>query len=317
MASLDLPEGIAFDASGNLYIADGGNYRVREVSSPVLTATPIISPAAGAYSSVQMATITDSSKGPIIYYTTDGTPPTNTSTVYSGSIAISATTTLQAIAIAPGLGQSAVASATYTIQLPVAPTVMATPSATSITTAQALSVVVTVAGTTGSPIPTGSVTLSGGSYSATQNLASGTATFNVAAGALPVGTDRLTATYAPDNAGGIYYTSATQTATVQVTQAIGTAAATVTLTPSATAVTNEQPVSVAVSVAAASGQSTPTGTVTLAGGSYSGRQPLSTGTTTFSIPAGAINEGANTLTASYSGDITYAASFKVRSEIGH
>ena len=306
-AQIQYPQGIAFDASGNLYIADSGNYRVREVSTPAPTSTPIISPAPGTYTSVQMATITDSSKGAIIYYTTDGTAPTNTSTVYSGSITISATTTLRAIAIAPGLGQSAVASATYTIQLPVAPTVTAMPSATSITTAQALSVVVTVAGPTGSPTPTGSVTLSSGSYSAKQNLASGTANFNVAAGALPVGTNTLTATYTPDAAGAVYYTSATQTATVKVTQAIGTAAATVTLTPSATSVTNEQAVSVAVSVAGASGQSTPTGIVTLDGGSYSAQQPLSSGTTTFSMTAGTISEGANTLTANYSGDINYAA----------
>ncbi len=307
VASLDLPEGIAFNASGQLYLADRGNYRVRQVSVPAPTATPIISPASGSYTSAQMATITDSSASAIIYYTTDGTAPTNTSNVYGDPIAISSTTTLQAIAIAPGLGQSAVASATFTIQLPVAPSLAITPSATSITTAQALSVAVTIAGPTGSPVPTGSVTLSSGGYSAKQDLTSGAATFNVAAGTLPVGANTLTAAYAPDAAGGIYYTSGIQTATVTVTQATGAAPATVMLTPSATAITDGQPVSVAVSVAGASGQPTPTGTVTLTSGSYSAQQPLSSGAATLSIPAGTIGDGANTLTANYSGDIIYAA----------
>ena len=164
IAQLQVPQGIAFDASGNLYIADSGNFRIREVSTPAPTATPVISPASGSYTSVQTATITDASTGAVIYYTTDGTNPSNTSNLYSGAIAISATTTLQAIAIAPGLGQSAVGAATYTIHLPVAPTVTATPSATSITTAQAFTVAVAVAGPSGKPTPTGSVTLSGGGY---------------------------------------------------------------------------------------------------------------------------------------------------------
>ncbi len=309
VASLYLPEGIAFDASGNLYIADSGNYRVREVSSPAPTATPIISPASGSYTSVQMATITDSSKGAVIYYTTDGTAPTNTSTVYSGSIAISATTTLQAIAIAPGLAQSAVASVTYTIQLPVAPTVTVTPSATTITTAQGLSVVVTVAGPTGSPTPTGSVTLSSGSYStAAMTLSNGSATFTIPAGSLAVGADTLTASYTPDSNSSSTYTSATgSTPVITVTQAIGTAVATVTLTPSATAVTNEQSVTVAVSVTGGSGLATPTGNLTLAGGSYSSQKTLAGGAASFSIPAGDLSAATNTLTANYSGDITYAS----------
>jgi sugar lactone lactonase YvrE len=309
IAQLQVPQGIAFDASGNLYIADSSNFRIREVSTPAPTATPVISPASGTYTGVQAATITDASSGAVIYYTTDGTTPTNTSNVYSGSIAIAATTTLQAIAIAPGLGQSAVVAATYTIVLPVAPTVAATPSATSITTAQTLTVAVTVAGTSGSPTPTGSVTLSGGGYTApTATLAKGSATFSLAAGVLAVGTDSLTASYTPDSASYTVYTSANgATPAITVTQAIGTAISTVTLTPSATTITNQQAVSVAVTVSGTSGQASPTGNVTLASGSYSAQQTLSgSGAATFSIPAGALGSGANTLTASYSGDMNYA-----------
>ena len=91
-----------------------------------------------------------------------------------------------------------------------------------------------------------------------------------------------------------------------VTQAIGTATATLTLTPSATTVTNEQPVSVSVSVAGVSGQSAPAGAMTLAGGSYSGQQPLSGSSATFNVPAGALNAGSNALVANYSGDAYYS-----------
>ena len=51
-----------------------------------------------------------------IYYTTDGTTPTTSSTQYTGPILVLVgTTTVKAIAVAPGWSQSAVASATYSI----------------------------------------------------------------------------------------------------------------------------------------------------------------------------------------------------------
>jgi hypothetical protein len=189
----------------------------------------------------------------------------------------------------------------------IAPTVTVSASATSVTTAQTLTVAVVIAGSNGSSTPTGLVALSGGGYSAQQTLTDGTTTFSVAAGALSVGSDSLTVTYTPDTPGVVEYTSATQSATVTVTQAIGTATATLTVTPSTTTVTNEQAVNVVVSVAGGSGQPTPAGNVTLAGGSYSAQQASSSGSATFSVPAGALSTGSNTLTAQYSGDGLYSA----------
>ncbi len=308
VAELRTPAGIAFDASGNLYIADSGNYRVREVSSPRAPAgIPVFNPAAGSYTGAQMVAITDGTKDATIYYTTDGSTPTTLSNVYSGPIPIATTTTLQAFAVAAGYPQSAAASAVYTIHLPPAPAVTVTASSTSITTAQALTVTVTVGGGSGSATATGSVSLTSGSYSAQQNLANGATTFSLAAGVLPVGSDVLTAVYAPDASSATQYKSATDSATVTVTQASNAGTTTVTLTPSATTVTNEQPVNVAVSVAGAAGQATPTGTVTFGGGSYSSQQPLTAGAASFSIPAGGLSASTNTLTANYSGDGTYAA----------
>ncbi|MGA2889405.1 MAG: chitobiase/beta-hexosaminidase C-terminal domain-containing protein, partial [Terracidiphilus sp.] len=78
-------------------------------------ATPTFSPGSGTFTQSISVTISDSTAGATIYYTTDGTVPTTSSTLYSGTISIGATTTLNAIAVAPGLTNSDVASATYTI----------------------------------------------------------------------------------------------------------------------------------------------------------------------------------------------------------
>ena len=81
---------------------------------PVTVATPIFSPAAGTYTSAQTVTISCSTSGATIYYTTDGTTPSASSTVYSSAITVCETTTLKAIAMKDGTSSN-VATATYTI----------------------------------------------------------------------------------------------------------------------------------------------------------------------------------------------------------
>ena len=181
-----------------------------------------------------------------------------------------------------------------------------TPSASSITTAQALTVTVAVSGGTGNPTPTGSVTLTGGGYtSAATTLSSGSASINIPANSLSAGTDSLAVTYTPDSSSSSTFNSATGSATVTVTTPTKTTP-TVTVTPSASSITTAQPLTVAVSVNGGTGNPTPTGTVTLSSGSYSAQQTLASGTASFNIAAGTLGNGANTLTASYSGDATYA-----------
>jgi hypothetical protein len=80
------------------------------------TATPVFSLPTGNYLNAQLITITDKTPGAAIYYTTNGTAPTTSSAVYTGPIAVPSTETLQAIAVAAGYINSALASATYTIQ---------------------------------------------------------------------------------------------------------------------------------------------------------------------------------------------------------
>ena len=76
-------------------------------------ATPVISPNGGTIRTATTVTITCSTSGATIYYTVDGTTPTSSSTVYSGSFTVSATTTVKAIAIKSG-NESNVATATFT-----------------------------------------------------------------------------------------------------------------------------------------------------------------------------------------------------------
>jgi hypothetical protein len=65
-------------------------------------------------------TISEATAGTTIYYTTNGTAPTTSSTVYSGPIVVSSPQTLEAMAVETGYTNSPVASATYTV-LPVLP----------------------------------------------------------------------------------------------------------------------------------------------------------------------------------------------------
>ena len=202
--------------------------------------------------------------------------------------------------------QSSVSSTTPLTAELLTPTLSVTPFSSSITTAQALAVTVTVSGGSGNAAPAGSVTLTSRSYSSQQTLASGTATFNLAAGALPVGKNTLSATYTPETSAASAYTTATQSADVTVVQALGTTAPTITAKASIAAITDLQSVQVTVSLSGVSGQATPTGSVSLSSGGYNAQQTLSSGTATFTIAPGSLSSGANTLTAAYSGDATYA-----------
>ena len=92
------------------------NSAVASATYTIRVATPALSPGGGTYTSAVTVTLSDSTAGATIYYTMDGSTPTTASPVYSGPIMVTQTTTIKAMAAAGGMANSAVASATYTIQ---------------------------------------------------------------------------------------------------------------------------------------------------------------------------------------------------------
>jgi hypothetical protein len=83
-----------------------------------LAATPTFAPPAGLYFSTTNVTIATTTPAATIRYTIDGTDPTMTvGTIYSGPVAVSANTTLKAVAYATGFTVSPVASAVYSFPI--------------------------------------------------------------------------------------------------------------------------------------------------------------------------------------------------------
>ena len=88
---------------------------------------------------------------------------------------------------------------------------------------------------------------------------------------------------------------------------VGTAKATVSVTPAPASIASSQSLGVTGTVASSpSGGATPTGTVTLTAGTYSSSMALSnTGTYSFTVPANSLSAGADTINVAYLGDATY------------
>jgi RHS repeat-associated protein len=181
------------------------------------------------------------------------------------------------------------------------PTVAVSPSLSSITTVQSLTVTVAVNGGTGSPAATGSVTLTSGNYSsAATTLTSGSATINVPAGSLALGSNTLTASYTPDsNSASIYNTASGTSASVSVAKATPSVA----VSPSSFSISTTQLLTVTVAVNGGTGSTAPTGSVTLSSGSYtSTATTLTGGSATINIPAGSLAAGGDVLGAAYTPD---------------
>ncbi len=89
------------------------------VKSSDIVSTPTATPGAGAVASGTTITLASATGGSTIYFTTDGSTPTRTSTKYTGSGAgrptITGATTVKAIAVKAGLADSNVLTAAYTV----------------------------------------------------------------------------------------------------------------------------------------------------------------------------------------------------------
>jgi hypothetical protein len=81
-------------------------------------AAPAFSPAAGTYASAQAVTITSTTSGAVIRYTTDGSTPSETAgTLYSSAVKIRANTVLTAIACKGDFTDSTVTNGAYVVDL--------------------------------------------------------------------------------------------------------------------------------------------------------------------------------------------------------
>lgn len=75
---------------------------------------PVITPASGNYFDPINVSMTTSTDGASIYYTTNGDDPTDASTLYSVPFAVSTTTTVKAIAYKTGMTESGISENNYT-----------------------------------------------------------------------------------------------------------------------------------------------------------------------------------------------------------
>ena len=170
----------------------------------------------------------------------------------------------------PGDANNNAASGSTTVTITKAvPGIKVTPGATAITPDQSLTVQVEVDAAMGTGDPTGSVTLTSGTYTSAATAVVGElASITIPPGSLATGTDTLTVSYSGDG----NYTTATGTATVTVNA----------VPPSLTAAATD----VTLGTAGATTGNTSTITITPAGG-FTGSVDLTAAVTT--SPAGAQN----------------------------
>ncbi len=107
-------------ANGKVYIGADSEVDVFGLLGPTV-ATPQISPSSGNFTGTLSVSITDSTTGAAIYYTTDGSnplPSQGTTQQYSTPFNVTNTTTVNAIGTATGSPNSSIATATYTLVVP-------------------------------------------------------------------------------------------------------------------------------------------------------------------------------------------------------
>jgi len=97
------------------------NYRLSQFATPSgggPVSAPTFSPNAGSFTESQLISLSSATLGATIYYTTDGTNPSEVDgTVYAGAFSIDSTTTIKAIAYKSGMTDSSVSTGVFTIEI--------------------------------------------------------------------------------------------------------------------------------------------------------------------------------------------------------
>jgi len=306
-AKVNQPYDVSLDSTGNLYIADMLNNRVRKVT--ISTASfSYASTALGSTSAGQNAIISNVGSSTL---TLSGiTIPAGFKQTASGGTDCSSTTSLNSslscnvqLSFSPAMvgsnsGTATVSSSGGSVNvalsgngLVAATTTTLTASANPINPGQS----VTLTATVGSPgiAPTGSVIFyNGGVYLATATISSGTASFT--SNTVVAGSNSITAAYSGDT------NNAPSTSSALVLVSNGGSSTTTGLVSSPTSATYGTAVTLTASVSTG-GSNQPTGMVTFAGNGVSlGSATLTSGVATFST---VLPRGINSYVASYSGDI--------------
>ena len=107
------------EAGGKVYV--GGQYSLSVYGIALYLTPPVITPNGGVFTNSVMVTISNTSPGALIYYTTDGTPPTAGSTLYTGPFTVNSTVNVRAVAVEPGYVNSSVTSASFVNNLSLPP----------------------------------------------------------------------------------------------------------------------------------------------------------------------------------------------------
>ena len=125
--------------NGKVYIAANGQVDVYGLfNGAPIAGAPVFSPNGGNFGGTLDVTLSSATPSANIYYTLDGTTPTLASTVYTGPITITSSTTIRAMANGDNFIQSAVSSASFN-SLGQTPSVNFVPGPGTYTTAQMVS----------------------------------------------------------------------------------------------------------------------------------------------------------------------------------
>jgi hypothetical protein len=185
------------------------------------------------------------------------------------------------------------------------PAITVTPSKTTMSPGDTLTITVKAEGGSGNPVPTGTIQLTSWAYNAPDATpVNGSASFDIPAYTLPWGYAALefSARYIPDAPSSPTYLGSTGTGSVVVNPITPT----VNLDVSPTTLTTAQDLLLKISVTVPSGAPTPTGGIMIWGTGngpiYSTNLTLSNGSVNFTIPAGNLPPGSVKIEAAYAED---------------